>query len=74
MPPHEALPLIATPTATALKQPAELVPSVDSGDPVENAVEVDESERSSAAEMPIDLPTALAITTGQNPRVAFAQR
>lgn len=24
--------------------------------------------------MPIDLPTALAITTGQNPQVAFAQQ
>ena len=71
---HEALPLITTTAAATLQQPAELLPPVDGGDPVENAVEVDESERSSAAEMPIDLPTALAITTGQNPQVAFAQQ
>lgn len=71
---HEALPLITTPMVATLQQPAELLPPVDGGDSVENAVEVDEAERSLAAEMPIDLPTALAITTGQNPQVAFAQQ
>lgn len=66
---------LPSPTPVALlQQPAELLPPVAAEDAVENAVEVDRTERSPSAEMPINLPTALAITTGQNPQVAYAQQ
>lgn len=64
---------IPSPVAV-LQQPAELLPPDSGSDPVENAVEIDQTERSLSAEMPINLPTALAITTGQNPQVAYAQQ
>jgi outer membrane protein TolC len=64
---------ISSPVAV-LQQPAELLPPVSDGDPVENAVGLDQAERSLSAEVPINLPTALAITTGQNPQVAYAQQ
>jgi outer membrane protein TolC len=65
---------LSLPTPVALQQPAELLPPVAANDAVENAVEVDAAQRSPAATLTINLPTALAITTGENPQVAYAQQ
>ena len=55
----------------ALQQPPEILPPLAA---TEQSVELPVRVSSEAQSMPIDLPTALALTTGQNPQVAFAQQ
>lgn len=61
------LPSAATSTEVVLTQPPEVLPAIPPTD-------ASESSPLSAASLPIDLSTALQITAGQNPEVAYARQ
>ncbi len=63
------------PDGTAKAEPVEpgVAPTEPDAEPAEFAEEILAASDPSAAVVPIDLPTALAVATGNNPQVAFAQ-
>jgi outer membrane protein TolC len=62
------LPSAGTSTEVVLAQPPEVLPSIPPTDAVES------TPLGAAATLPIDLSTALQITAGQNPEVAYARQ